>query len=45
MGTLALVGEGKWEPVDVQKALDAKDRTAGGPTAPADGLYLQHITY
>ncbi len=45
VGTLALVGESKWAPDDVQKALAAKDRTAGGPTAPAEGLYLVRIDY
>ncbi len=45
VGTLTLVGEGKWSVDDVQKALDAKDRKAGGPTAPADGLYLVSINY
>lgn len=45
VGTLTLVGEGKWTKADVQKALDAKDRTAGGPTAPSDGLYLVCIDY
>lgn len=45
VGTLTLVGEGKWAVDDVQKALEAKDRTAGGPTAPADGLYLVSIDY
>ena len=45
VGTLALVGEGKWKPADVKTALDAKDRKAGGPTAPPDGLYLVRIDY
>jgi tRNA pseudouridine38-40 synthase len=45
VGTLTLVGEGKWQPQDVQAALDAKDRTAGGPTAPSDGLCLMKIDY
>lgn len=45
VGTLTLVGEGKWTVADVQKALEAKDRTAGGPTAPSDGLYLVDIDY
>ena len=44
-GTLSLVGEGKWSPKDVQAALEAKDRTKGGPTAPAAGLYLHRIDY
>lgn len=45
VGTLSLVGEGKWTKADVQKALDAKDRAAGGPTAPSDGLYLDLVEY
>jgi len=45
VGTLTLVGEGKWNPQDILKALNAKDRTKGGPTAPADGLYLVRIDY
>lgn len=44
-GTLSLVGEGKWQPADIKTALDAKDRTRGGPTAPPDGLYLVRIDY
>ncbi len=45
VGTLKLVGAGKWEPADVKRALDARDRRAGGPTAPADGLYLVAVIY
>lgn len=45
VGTLTLVGEGKWTDKDVQAALKAKNRTKGGPTAPAAGLYLKHIEY
>lgn len=45
IGTLMLVGDGKWTKDDVAKALKAKDRTKGGPTAPADGLYLVRIDY
>ncbi len=45
VGTLALVGEGKWNKDDLKAALDARDRTKGGPTAPADGLYLVRIDY
>ena len=44
-GTLKLVGLGQWSPDDVARALDAKDRRAGGPTAPAAGLYLVAVTY
>ncbi len=44
-GTLVLVGTGKWRVDDVKTALSARDRRAGGPTAPADGLYLMRIDY
>ncbi len=45
VGTLALVGEGKWTRDDVAAALAAKDRSRAGPTAPAAGLYLIRIDY
>jgi tRNA pseudouridine38-40 synthase len=45
VGTLKLVGEGKWRVKDVERALAAKDRAAGGPTAPPMGLYLVAVTY
>jgi tRNA pseudouridine38-40 synthase len=45
MGTLKLVGEGKWKPRDVARALEARDRAEGGPTAPPTGLYLTHVRY
>jgi tRNA pseudouridine38-40 synthase len=44
-GTLKLVGLGRWQPDDVVRALAARDRRAGGPTAPAEGLYLVEIRY
>lgn len=45
VGTLMLVGSGKWTKDDIVHALHAKDRTQGGPTAPASGLYLMRIDY
>jgi tRNA pseudouridine38-40 synthase len=45
VGTLKLVGEGKWCAADVASALTARDRRAGGPTAPAEGLYLVRVVY
>ena len=45
VGTLKLVGLGRWKPDDVARALAARDRRAGGPTAPADGLYLVAVGY
>jgi tRNA pseudouridine38-40 synthase len=44
-GTLKLVGLGRWHPDDVARALAARDRRAGGPTAPPEGLYLVEIRY
>ena len=44
-GTLKLVGLGRWRPEDVARALAARDRRAGGPTAPAEGLTLVEIRY
>jgi tRNA pseudouridine38-40 synthase len=45
VGTLTLVGEGKWQPDDVRLALEAKDRSAAGITAPAHGLYFMKVEY
>ncbi len=45
VGTLRLVGDGKWTAADVKTALEAKDRSAGGPTAPASGLALMWVKY
>lgn len=44
-GTLKLVGEGKWPPLAVKKALQARDRSACGPVSPPDGLYLVRVDY
>jgi tRNA pseudouridine38-40 synthase len=45
VGTLKLVGEGKWRPDDVSAALVARDRKHCGPVAPASGLYLARVDY
>jgi tRNA pseudouridine38-40 synthase len=44
-GTLVLVGRGKWKPVQVKEALEARDRRASGPNAPAEGLYFWKVEY
>ncbi len=44
-GSLRLVGEGKWKPIDMKHALEAKNRTACGAVAPPSGLYLAAVRY
>ena len=44
-GTLAQVGLGRWAVEDVARVLDARDRAACGPVAPAEGLYLDRVDY
>jgi len=45
VGSLKLVGEGKWRAADLGAALEARDRAACGPVAPARGLYLVRVDY
>ena len=45
VGTLKLVGEGKWNGEDVLKSLEARDRSKLGFHAPAAGLYLTQVDY
>ncbi len=45
VGSLVHVGEGKWSADDLQRALDARDRTTCGQVAPPDGLYLMRVEY
>lgn len=42
-GTLMEAGKGRLQPEDIPRILDAKDRAAAGPTAPAHGLTLIKI--
>ena len=44
-GTLAEVGIGRWTAADVKAALEARDRRACGPVAPATGLVLTGVSY
>ena len=44
-GSLKLVGERKWLPEDMRRALEARDRAACGPVAPACGLYFMKVDY
>ena len=45
VGSLKLVGEGKWSPRDFRAALEAMDRSRCGPLAPPEGLYLVKVDY
>ena len=45
VGSLMWVGEGRWSEADLKRALDARNRTACGPVAPPDGLYLMRVDY
>ncbi|MGD9768506.1 MAG: tRNA pseudouridine(38-40) synthase TruA [Pseudolabrys sp.] len=45
VGSLLWVGDGRWTAADIRAALEARDRTACGPVAPPDGLYLMRVDY
>ncbi len=45
VGSLKLVGEGKWRARDLEAALEARTRGACGPVAPPCGLYLVKVDY
>jgi tRNA pseudouridine38-40 synthase len=45
VGTFLLMGKGTVSLEDLRRILDARERTAAGPTAPAGGLYLVGVEY
>jgi tRNA pseudouridine38-40 synthase len=45
VGTFLLMGKGTVRPEDLRRILDARERAAAGPTAPASGLYLVAVEY
>ncbi|MBR6412908.1 MAG: tRNA pseudouridine(38-40) synthase TruA [Alphaproteobacteria bacterium] len=45
VGSLVYVGCGKWSISDFESAFKACDRTRGGETAPAHGLYFMSVLY
>lgn len=45
VGTLVEIGRGSLDPCDLTRILNARDRTAAGPTAPARGLFLAEVLY
>jgi tRNA pseudouridine38-40 synthase len=44
-GTVVEVGRGKIDPKEIEKILAQKNRSASGMTAPAQGLFLDHVEY
>lgn len=45
VGSLVVVGEGKWSRDDLAAVLAARSRAACGPVAPPEGLYLVSVDY
>lgn len=45
VGTLLFVARKKIPPCGVAQIIDSCDRKRAGPTAPAHGLYLNHVFY
>jgi tRNA pseudouridine38-40 synthase len=45
VGTLLEVGRGNLAPEDMDRILEARDRSAAGATAPARGLFLVEVEY
>ncbi len=45
VGSLKLVGEGRWRADELRAALEARDRGACGAVAPPQGLYLVKVDY
>jgi tRNA pseudouridine38-40 synthase len=45
VGTFLLVGKGSVSLADLRRILEARSRSAAGPTAPASGLYLVEVEY
>jgi tRNA pseudouridine38-40 synthase len=45
VGTFLLVGKGTLTRDDLVAIIARRDRSAAGPTAPANGLYLVNVEY
>ncbi len=45
VGSLKLVGEGRWGPAEMRNILEAADRSRCGMLAPASGLYMTQVDY
>lgn len=45
VGTLVQIGQGKIQAEQVEEAIQKRDRTLAGITAPAQGLFLWQVNY
>ncbi|KJR41520.1 tRNA pseudouridine synthase [Candidatus Magnetoovum chiemensis] len=45
VGTLVELGKGRCNYANIKEIIEKRDRTYGGPTAPARGLFLESIDY
>ena len=45
VGTIVEAGKGKIQPEDIERIMGSCDRKCAGPTAPAQGLFLESIKY
>jgi tRNA pseudouridine38-40 synthase len=45
VGTFLMVGKGNVSLLDLQRILEARDRSAASATAPASGLFLLGVEY
>lgn len=45
VGTIVEIGKGRIRPSDIKEIMLSKDRRLAGPTAPANGLFLEKIKY
>jgi len=45
VGTIVEVGKGRLRPEDMRRIIESRDRRCAGMTAPAQGLFLESVTY
>jgi tRNA pseudouridine38-40 synthase len=45
VGTLFEVGKGKLQPEQIKTIIESKDRANAGFSVPAEGLFLEEVTY
>jgi tRNA pseudouridine38-40 synthase len=45
VGTMVEIGKGKYSPAYLKEALEKRDRSLAGPTAPPQGLFLVQVEY